>query len=251
MRKSGRLVLLRHGESEFNLKNLFCGWHDTPLSKLGTLRQVWHGQDTSLLIQLLTRSIGIEQSHKIAAAKIIEAKLVIDKVFCSVLRRSLHTAELILEDMECSNVPIVKDWRLCERHYGNLTGFNKRQMADMYGEEQVQAWRRGYDNIPPPINLENEYYHEIMKNPAFKDVPADEFPRTESMHMCVGRVKPAWEEIKKEILQGTRPMIIAHGTVARALIMHIEGKLMHYIAVCSGSSISFQFPLSQASLKKR
>lgn len=177
----------------------------------------------------MTHSIGIEQSHKIAAAKIIEAKLEIDKVYCSVLFRSLHTAELILEDMQCCDVPIVKDWRLCERHYGNLTGFNKRQMADKYGEEQVQAWRRGYDNIPPPIDIKNKYYHEIMSNPAFKDVPIDQFPLAESMHMCVGRVKPAWDEIKKEILQESRPMIIAHGTVARALIMHIEGMILPYI----------------------
>lgn len=167
------------------------------------------------------------------------------------LRRSLHTAELILEDMGSKGVPIVKDWRLCERHYGNLTGYNKRQMADMYGEEQVQAWRRGYDNIPPPINLKNEYYHEIMNNPAFKDVPADEFPSTESMHMCVGRVQPAWEEIKKEILQGTRPMIIAHGTVARALIMHIEGNALYYkLQSILIPQLRF-LSLSQVSLKKR
>lgn len=193
------------------------------LSHLGNICNV-------LLIQLLTNSIGIEQSRTIAAAHLIEAKLKIDKVYCSVLRRSIHTAELILEHMKIPEVPIVKDWRLCERHYGNLTGFNKRQTADMYGEDQVQSWRRGYDCQPPPIDPKNKYYDTIVKNPAFKDVPSDKFPSTESMHMCVDRVKPAWEEIKKEMLKGSSPMIIAHGTVARALIMHIEGRY-HFLLI--------------------
>ncbi|KAH8409711.1 hypothetical protein KR222_002440, partial [Zaprionus bogoriensis] len=199
LEETSRLVLLRHGESEFNLKNLFCGWHDTPLSQL-----------------------GIEQSRSIAAAKIVAAKLEIDKVYCSVLSRSQQSADLILKQMKSSYVPMVKDWRLSERHYGNLTGENKRDVANVYGEERVQSWRRGYDGTPPPIECSNRYYIDIKNNPAFKDVPINEFPLTESMRMCVERVKPAWEEIHRDIMTGTRPMIVAHGTVARALIKHIE-----------------------------
>lgn len=118
---------------------------------------------------------------------------------------------------------MVLDWRLNERHYGNLTGANKRQVANDYGETQVQAWRRSYDEIPPPIETSNNYYYEILNNLAFKDVPVGQFPFTESVHMCVDRVKPIWEEINKEVLSGKRILIVAHGTVARALVKHIEG----------------------------
>ncbi|KAH8310516.1 hypothetical protein KR044_001757, partial [Drosophila immigrans] len=198
--KSNRLVIVRHGESEFNLKNLFCGWHDTPLSEC-----------------------GIHQSRTIAAAKMMEAKMEFDKVYCSALSRSRQSADVILAEMKCSYLPVVVDWRLNERHYGNLTGSNKRQVADVYGEKQVQAWRRGYDEVPPPIEPSNNYYYEILNNLAFKDIPAGHFPLSESMHMCVDRVKSIWEEIREEVLQGKRVLIVTHGTVARALIQHVEG----------------------------
>ncbi|XP_060649534.1 2,3-bisphosphoglycerate-dependent phosphoglycerate mutase isoform X1 [Drosophila nasuta] len=197
--KSNRLVLVRHGESEFNLKNLFCGWHDTPLSEG-----------------------GLQQSRTIAAAKLLEAKIGFDKVYCSALGRSRQSADVILAEMKSSYLPVVLDWRLNERHYGNLTGSNKRQVADAYGEQQVQAWRRGYDEIPPPIEPSNSYYYAILNNLAFRNIPVGQFPLSESMHMCVDRVKPIWEEIKKEVLQGKRVLIVAHGTVARALVQHIE-----------------------------
>jgi len=127
--------------------------------------------------------------------------------------------------MKCSFLPVVLDWRLNERHYGNLTGSNKRQVANVYGEEQVQAWRRSYDEIPPPIEPANNYYYEILNNLAFKNVPVGRFPLTESVHMCVDRVKPIWEEIRQEVIMGKRILIVAHGTVARALVKHIEGIL--------------------------
>ncbi|XP_034486440.1 2,3-bisphosphoglycerate-dependent phosphoglycerate mutase [Drosophila innubila] len=198
--KTNRLVLVRHGESEFNLKNLFCGWHDTPLS-VG----------------------GLQQSRSIAAAKLIEAKFEFDKVYCSALVRSRQSADVILSEMKCAFLPVILDWRLNERHYGNLTGANKRQVANEYGEAQVQAWRRSYDEVPPPIDPSNNYYYEILNNLAFKDVPVGHFPFAESVHMCVNRVKPIWEEINQEVLNGKRILIVAHGTVARALVKHIEG----------------------------
>lgn len=198
--KTNRLVIVRHGESEFNLKNLFCGWHDTPLSEG-----------------------GLQQSRSIAAAKLVEAKFEFDKVYCSALGRSRQSADVILAEMKCSFLPVVLDWRLNERHYGNLTGSNKRQVANVYGEEQVQAWRRSYNEKPPPIEPANIYYYEILNNLAFKNVPVGHFPLTESVHMCVDRVKPIWKEIRQEILMGKRLLIVAHGTVARALVKHIEG----------------------------
>ncbi|KAM8702966.1 hypothetical protein ACLKA7_005328 [Drosophila subpalustris] len=197
--KTNRLVLVRHGESEFNLKNLFCGWHDTPLSEA-----------------------GLEQSRSIAAAKLIEAKLDFDKVYCSALVRSRQSADVILAEMKCSFLPVVLDWRLNERHYGNLTGANKRQVANVYGEDQVQAWRRSYDEAPPPIEPSNNYYYEILNNLAFKDIPVGQFPFSESVGQCVDRVQPIWEQINAEILNGKRVLIVAHGTVARALVKHIE-----------------------------
>ncbi|XP_017861924.1 PREDICTED: phosphoglycerate mutase 2 isoform X2 [Drosophila arizonae] len=200
MSRTNQLVLVRHGESEFNLKNLFCGWHDAPLS-----------------------AGGLEEARILAAANLNEANMVFDKVYCSKLCRSRTTVEAILSEMQCSFLPIVSDWRLNERHYGNLTGVNKRVLANQYGEEQVQFWRRNYDGLPPPINESNIYYYQIANNPAFLDVPPNEFPLTESMRMCVDRVAPIWLEIKKEVLMGARILLVVHGTVARALIKHIEG----------------------------
>ncbi|XP_023177076.2 uncharacterized protein LOC111603638 isoform X2 [Drosophila hydei] len=199
MVKSNQLVLVRHGESEFNLKNLFCGWHDAPLS-----------------------AGGIEEARSVAAANLNRAKMTFDKVYCSKLCRSRETVEVILSEMKCSFLPIVSDWRLNERHYGNLTGINKRALANEYGEEMVQCWRRNYDGLPPAIDTSNIYYYQIANNPAFQEVPPTEFPLTESMRMCVDRVSPVWLEIKKDIQKGTRLLVVVHGTIARSLIKLIE-----------------------------
>ncbi|ALC47579.1 CG7059 [Drosophila busckii] len=198
--KTNRLIIIRHGESEFNLKNLFCGWHDAPLTQK-----------------------GVHNACSITAAALIKARLEIDKVYCSALYRARHTAEMVLCEMKCANVPVVVDWRLCERHYGNLTGFNKREMADRYGEQLVQTWRRGYHAVPPAITVDNPYYYEICNNLIFSEVPAGKFPLSESMAMCVERIKPALEEIKQDVLKGTRVLICTHGTVVRALVNQLEG----------------------------
>lgn len=166
---------------------------------------------------------GVEQARSIAAANLKSAGMEFDKVYCSKLSRSKRTADLILSELECSFLPIVSDWRLNERHYGNLTGVNKRELANKYGEAQVQHWRRNYDGLPPPIETSNLYFYEICNNSDFQNVPMDEFPLTESMRMCVDRVSPVWEEIKKDVLEGTRVLVVVHGTVARALIKHVEG----------------------------
>ncbi|BFF90477.1 phosphoglycerate mutase 2 [Drosophila madeirensis] len=200
MMKTNRLVLLRHGESEFNLENKFCGWHDAPLTENGE-----------------------REACMVATPAILQSQLDFDVVYTSVLDRSKKTADLILSNMNRAYVPVKADWRLCERHYGNLTGFKKREIANIYGEDQVQAWRRGYDDVPPAIDVENRYYYTIRNNPIFDDVPAGQFPLTESLGMCVDRVEPVWKEIKQEVLNGTRVLICVHGTVTRALVKHIEG----------------------------
>ncbi|XP_030370837.1 phosphoglycerate mutase 2 [Scaptodrosophila lebanonensis] len=200
MMKTNRLVLLRHGESEFNQLNKFCGWHDAPLSKG-----------------------GMEDARKIAALNLLNANLEFDKVYTSTLCRAQTTTDIILREMKSSFVPVESHWRLNERHYGNLTGFNKRQMSDQYGEAQVQNWRRAFDSMPPSITPQNPYYFGIRNNPSFSDVPADQFPFAESMHMCSDRVLPVWDEIKKDMLNGKRVLVCTHGTVVRALIKHIEG----------------------------
>ncbi|XP_017058795.1 phosphoglycerate mutase 2 isoform X1 [Drosophila ficusphila] len=200
MTKTNRLVVLRHGESDFNIENKFCGWHDAPLS-----------------------DFGVQEALTVAIPALEQSQLEFDVVYSSVLSRSRQTAELILSKLNCAYVPIKEDWRLCERHYGNLTGFNKRKIADRYGEAQVQAWRRGYDCVPPPIEESNRYYYTICSNPIFDEVPPGQFPLAESLHMCVDRVEPVWKEVKREVLQGSRVLMCVHGTVARALVQHIEG----------------------------
>ncbi|KAH8278590.1 hypothetical protein KR018_005711, partial [Drosophila ironensis] len=199
MPKLNRLVILRHGESDFNIGNRFCGWHDAPLSE-----------------------IGVREALTVAVPAILQSKLEFDKVYTSVLSRSRQTADLILGNINCAYVPVTEEWRLSERHYGNLTGEQKRKVADRYGEKQVMQWRRAYDVAPPPIEEENQYYYNIVSNPIFDDVPPGEFPSTESMHMCVDRVRPIWKEVNKEVLGGNRVLMVVHGTVARALIQLIE-----------------------------
>ncbi|KAH8340753.1 hypothetical protein KR059_006093, partial [Drosophila kikkawai] len=200
MTKTNRLVVLRHGESTFNIENKFCGWHDAPLSEF-----------------------GIQEALTVAIPAILQSQLEFDIVYTSVLSRSRQTAELILSKTNCAYVPIKEDWRLCERHYGNLTGHNKRDIANQHGEDQVQEWRRGYDGIPPPIEEDNRYYYTIWSNPIYDVIPPGQFPFSESLHMCVDRVKPVWTEVKQEVLKGSRVLMCVHGTVARALVQHIEG----------------------------
>ncbi|XP_017088530.1 2,3-bisphosphoglycerate-dependent phosphoglycerate mutase isoform X1 [Drosophila bipectinata] len=198
--KQNRLVILRHGESDFNIGNRFCGWHDAPLS-----------------------DIGVKEALTVAVPALQQSKLEFDMVYTSVLSRSRETADMILSNMSCSYVPVKEDWRLSERHYGNLTGQRKREVANMYGEEQVMQWRRAYDVAPPPILESNRYFYTICSNPIFDDVPPGHFPLTESMHMCVDRVTPVWHEVRQEVLKGTRVLMVVHGTVARALVQLIEG----------------------------
>ncbi|XP_052131903.1 phosphoglycerate mutase 1-like [Frankliniella occidentalis] len=195
-----RVVMVRHGESEWNLQNLFCGWYDAKLS-----------------------DIGREEAY--ASAKMLqEAGLEFDVCHTSLLSRANDTLDVILREIGQPNLPVYKSWRLNERHYGALTGFNKLQTAQKYGAEQVQIWRRSYDIPPPPIEEDHKYYSAIVNNPKFtQELSKDEIPRTESLKTTLQRVIPYWEDvIAPQIRQGKRVLIVTHGTSLRGLVKHVQ-----------------------------
>lgn len=195
------VVLLRHGESEWNKDNLFCGWHDVGLSDSGLLD-------------------AIEVSSKSLKSA---GYVIFDICFTSCLIRANQTLKIILHDLHI-NPDIQMDWRLNERHYGALTGFNKRQMADIYGEEQVQIWRRSFDVFPPPITPENPYYLSICNNPKFKNIMPNQFPVTETLETTMQRVVPFWTDVViPHLKQNKKILIVAHGTSLRGLVKHVKG----------------------------
>lgn len=196
-----KVVFLRHGESEWNKLNLFCGWHDVDLSEKGK-----------------------SDASQISAAALLQNGFKFDVAFTSALKRAHQSLKIVLNALECSDIPVRSTWRLNERHYGDLTGLNKRQMAEKYGEEKVQIWRRSF-NVPPPVmDASSPYYAAIRNNPNFADIPADEFPDAETLESVMHRVVPYWEtEIVSEIKSRKRVLVLAHGTIIRAIVKHIEG----------------------------
>ncbi|APU12533.1 MULTISPECIES: phosphoglyceromutase [Actinoalloteichus] len=193
----GTLVLLRHGESTWNAENLFTGWVDVPLSEKG-LVEARRGGD------LLTA-----------------ANLLPDIVHTSLLRRAIGTANLALDAADRHWVPVRRDWRLNERHYGALQGKNKKQTLETYGEEQFMLWRRSYDTPPPEIALGDEYGQDA--DPRYADLgPA--MPRTECLKDVVTRLLPYWEEaIVPDLRAGRTVLVAAHGNSLRALVKHLDG----------------------------
>eukprot|EP00095_Tigriopus_kingsejongensis_P012517 maker-scaffold455_size166772-snap-gene-0.34 protein:Tk12517 transcript:maker-scaffold455_size166772-snap-gene-0.34-mRNA-1 annotation:"phosphoglycerate mutase 2-like isoform x2" len=197
------LTVIRHGESEWNHENLFCGWVDVGLT------------DT-----------GLAQARK-ATASLVRDKVGFDVIFTSVLKRARDTAEIIRTGLEqaglVQHLEIVPDWRLNERHYGSLTGHNKAQMAEKYGKDQVQTWRRSYDIRPPPIDESHPYYLPIRQNPALSIVPEEQFPDCECLKDLQERAVPYFEAvIAPKVKSGARVLIVVHGTTSRALVKHLE-----------------------------
>jgi 2,3-bisphosphoglycerate-dependent phosphoglycerate mutase len=191
----GTLVLLRHGESEWNAKNLFTGWVDVPLSA--------RGEDEARRSGELMRS----------------AALLPDVVHTSVLRRAITTAHLALDAADRHWIPVRRDWRLNERHYGALQGKNKAQVREEYGDEQFALWRRSYDTQPPPIELGSEFAQD--GDPRYAGV---EIPRTECLADVVTRMLPYWESaIVPDLRAGRTVLVAAHGNSLRALVMHLDG----------------------------
>ncbi len=191
------LVLLRHGESVWNAKNLFTGWVDVDLSDQGRSEAVRGGQ--------LLASEG----------------LLPDVVHTSLLRRAITTANLALDAADRHWIPVRRSWRLNERHYGDLQGKDKKQTMAQFGEEQFMLWRRSYDTPPPPISDGNEFTQ--AGDPRYADLGA-EMPATECLKDVVARMIPYWEnDIRADLADGHTVLVAAHGNSLRALVKHLDG----------------------------
>ncbi len=192
------LVLLRHGESTWNKTNLFTGWTDVPLSEKG------------------------EEEAREAGRLLRGEGYTFDAVHTSVLLRAIQTANLTLEEMDLAWIPVVRHWRLNERHYGALQGLNKKETSDRYGQEQVFQWRRGYDVPPPPLDPEDERHPS--HDPRYADLAPDLLPASECLKDVCERMLPYWYDwIVPEIRSGKRLLVAAHGNSLRALVKHLDG----------------------------
>jgi len=192
-----KLVLLRHGESTWNKENLYTGWTDVDLSEKGT------------------------QEAKEAGRLLKEGGFEFDLAYTSVLKRAIRTLWLALDEMDLLWLPVIKTWRLNERHYGALQGLNKAQTAEQYGEKQVKIWRRSYDVPPPPLTREDPRWPG--HDPRYADVPADELPLAECLKDTVARFLPWWHaEAVPVIKSGKRVIIAAHGNSLRALVKYLD-----------------------------
>ena len=192
-----KLVLIRHGESEWNKLNLFTGWTDVELSEK-----------------------GVEEA-KNGGKLLKEGGYSFDVCYTSYLKRAIHTAWHVLDGVDEAYIPVIKDWHLNERHYGALQGLNKAETAAKYGDEQVLIWRRAYAIPPNPLSPDDERW--AGKDSRYADLKPEEIPATECLKDTVARVIPYWkEEIEPTIRAGKRVLIAAHGNSLRALIKYID-----------------------------
>ena len=192
------LVMVRHGQSEWNLANKFTGWVDVDLSEKGEKEAIEAGK------------------------KIKEAGIVFDHAHTSILKRAIKTCNYVLEYSEQLFVPVEKTWRLNERHYGALQGLNKAETAEKYGDEQVHIWRRSYDTLPP--TLSEEAQEEQLNMRQFKNLPKDVIPTAENLKITLERALPYFfDNIAPQLLKDETVLVAAHGNSLRALAKHIEG----------------------------
>ena len=192
-----KLVLMRHGESTWNLENRFTGWKDVELTEKGV--------EEARLAGRLLRAEGVD----------------FDLAYTSLLTRAIRTLWLTQEEMELQWVPVVKHWRLNERHYGALQGLNKAETAAKFGDEQVLLWRRSYDVPPPALTRDDE--RNPAKDPRYSSLLSEELPLSECLKDTVLRVVPYWQmEIAPQVRAGKRVIIAAHGNSLRALIKHLD-----------------------------
>lgn len=192
-----QIVMIRHGESEWNKKNLFTGWTDVDLSEKGHLEAAQGGK----------------------ALK--EEGFTFDVCYTSVLKRAIHTANHVLEELDEEWIPVIKSYKLNERHYGALQGLNKAETAAKYGEQQVKIWRRSFDVQPPALMPEDDRNPALQK--MYANVDSSELPLTESLKDTIARVIPYYENmIKKDILDNKKVLIAAHGNSLRALFKYLN-----------------------------
>ncbi|HUX21952.1 MAG TPA: 2,3-diphosphoglycerate-dependent phosphoglycerate mutase [Spirochaetia bacterium] len=192
-----KLVLVRHGESLWNMENRFTGWTDVDLSAKG------------------------EAEAKAGAQALKEGGYIFDIAYTSVLKRAIRTLNFVLDALDLQWIPVVKHWRLNERHYGALQGLNKAETAKKYGEEQVLVWRRSYDTQPPALTPDDERFPG--HDPRYHDLTKKELPLTECLKDTVARFLPYWHEtIAPTIKSGKRVVIAAHGNSLRALVKYLD-----------------------------
>ena len=191
------LVLLRHGESEWNAKNLFTGWVDVDLTDKGRAEAVDGG------------------------TQLVDAGILPDVVHTSLQRRAITTAHLALDAADRHWIPVRRSWRLNERHYGALQGKDKKQTLEQYGEEQFMTWRRSFDVPPPPLDDSDEFSQAA--DPRYADL-GDELPRTECLKDVIARMLPHWESaVVPDLRAGHTVLVAAHGNSLRAIVKHLDG----------------------------
>jgi 2,3-bisphosphoglycerate-dependent phosphoglycerate mutase len=193
-----KLVLLRHGESQWNLENRFTGWTDVDLTPKG-------------------------RSEALDAGRLLrDGGYAFDVAYTSVLKRAVRTLWIVLDEMDLMWVPVHRSWRLNERHYGALQGLNKAETAAKYGEEQVKIWRRSYATPPPPLSPDDERYPG--RDRRYAGLSREDLPLTESLKLTVDRFLPYWHAtIAPALQQGHRVLIAAHGNSLRALVKYLDG----------------------------
>ncbi len=194
----GKLVLVRHGQSDWNLKNLFTGWTDVDLTEQG------------------------REEARAAGVTLREAGLEFDVAHTSVLTRAIRTLFIMLDEMDLLWIPVQRHWRLNERHYGELQGLDKAETAAKHGDAQVKIWRRSYDIPPPPLSTDDARHP--INDPRYADVPPSALPATESLSTTLMRVRPYWEDhIVRDLRDGKNVIVAAHGNSLRALVKMLEG----------------------------
>ena len=195
---TGKLVLVRHGQSTWNLENLFTGWTDVDLTETGRTE----AQEGGRLLK--------------------QEGLVFDMAFTSVLKRAIRTLWIVLDELDLMWIPVERTWTLNERHYGALQGLDKAQTVAKHGAEQVKIWRRSYDIPPPPLALDDKRHPRF--DPRYKEVDPKLLPGTESLKDTLARVQPFWNaRIAPELKRGKNVLIVAHGNSLRALVKMLDG----------------------------
>lgn len=213
-----KLILLRHGQSQWNLENRFTGWTDVELSDRGRLEAAEAGK------------------------KMLDAGIAPEYFFTSYLRRAIHTLQIAAAAMNRDWVPVCKDWHLNERHYGALQGLNKADTAKKYGDEQVHIWRRSYDVTPPSLTIDDQRHPRF--DPRYASLSADELPAAESLQLTVARVRCCWEErIAPALHLYGDVLVVAHGNSLRGLVMmlrHLTPEQVLSLEIPTGSPWVFE-----------